>query len=136
VQSRDEVRAILQCVRIELYRVCLTTIYACGLRLPEGTELPSHQVDSALMQLHIVGKGNKDRNVPLSAATILMLREVWRTHRSPRWLFPARTGGGPAAQRPEIGRDWRRCGFAVGDQASLQLVTGTADLQGSISCPS
>jgi site-specific recombinase XerD len=56
VLSRDEVRAILHCVRIDLYRVCLTTIYACGLRLREGTELPIHQVDSALMQLHIVGK--------------------------------------------------------------------------------
>ena len=56
VLSRDEVRAILHCVRIDLYRVCLTTIYACGLRLREGTELPIHQMDSALMQLHIVGK--------------------------------------------------------------------------------
>jgi site-specific recombinase XerD len=94
VLSRDEVRRILHCVRIDLYRVCLTTIYACGLRLREGTELPIHQVDSSRMQLHIVGKGNKHRNVPLSAATLVMLREFWRTHRSPRWLFPARTRHG------------------------------------------
>jgi site-specific recombinase XerD len=96
VLSRDEVRRILRCVRIDVYRVCLTTIYACGLRLREGTTLAIHQVDSSRMQLHIVGKGNKDRNIPLSVAMLGMLRDHWRTHRSPRWLFPARTRHGTA----------------------------------------
>jgi integrase len=36
VLSRDEVRRVLAAVRIPVYRVCLTTIYACGLRLLEG----------------------------------------------------------------------------------------------------
>ena len=97
VLSRDEVRRILRCVTIDLYRVCLTTIYSCGLRLREGTELQVHQVDSGSMRLHIVGKGNKHRHVLLSEPTLNMLRELWRTHRSPRWLFPARTRHGIAS---------------------------------------
>ena len=96
VLSRDEVRRILRCVKVDLYRVCLTTIYACGLRLREGTGLQVHQIDSGRMRLHIVGKGNKHRYVPLSEPTLRMLRELWRTHRSPRWLFPARTRDGIA----------------------------------------
>src|ERR1043165_6792380 len=36
VLSREEVKAILSQVHKPLYRVCLPTIYACGLRLPEG----------------------------------------------------------------------------------------------------
>ena len=36
VLSRDEVWRILNAVRIDAYRVCLTTIYACGLRLTEA----------------------------------------------------------------------------------------------------
>jgi site-specific recombinase XerD len=45
VLSRGEVRQILACVRIRVYRVCLTTIYACGLRLMEWSYLGS--VDSS-----------------------------------------------------------------------------------------
>jgi len=94
VLSRDEVRRVLRCVKIDLYRACLTTIYAGGLRLREGTELQVHQIDSARMRLHIVGKGNKHRTVPLAEPTLELLRDLWRTHRSPRWLFPARTRHG------------------------------------------
>jgi site-specific recombinase XerD len=60
VLSREEVRRILSQVRIPVYRACLTTIYACGLRLLEGAHLQVPDVDSARMLLHIHGKGKKD----------------------------------------------------------------------------
>ena len=91
VLSRGEVWKILDEVNIPVYRVCLTTIYSCGLRLLEGANLSVPQIDSARMQLHISGKGGRDRLVPLPEATLHMLRDHWRTHRSPIWLFPART---------------------------------------------
>ena len=40
VLSRAEVRAVLGCVRVPVYRACLNTIYACGLRISEGAALP------------------------------------------------------------------------------------------------
>src|SRR2546425_4546127 len=39
VLSRQEVQQILACLRRPLYRVALSTIYACGLRLREGSTL-------------------------------------------------------------------------------------------------
>ncbi len=84
VLAREEVRRILAGVRIPVYRVCLTTIYACGLRLMEGARL----------QLHVHGKGCQDRYVPVPEKLLPLLREHWRTHRSPRWLFPAPTRRG------------------------------------------
>ena len=96
VLSRKEVRRILHEVRIPVYRACLTTIYACGLRLLEGTRLQVADVDSARMLLHIHGKSKKDRYVPLPAPTLQLLRTFWRTHRSPVWLFPAPTRHGLA----------------------------------------
>ena len=87
--TREEVRDILQCVRIPVYRACLTTIYACGLRLLEGAHLKPSQVDGKRGLVHVHGKGSHDRFVPLADATLAMLRELWRTHRSPDWLFPA-----------------------------------------------
>jgi len=94
VLSREEVRRILTEVRIPVYRACLTTIYACGLRLLEGAHLQVADVDSARMLLHIHGKGKKDRYVPLPEPILQVLRAHWRTHRSPTWLFPAPTRHG------------------------------------------
>lgn len=94
VLSRGEVWRILDEVTIDVYRVCLTTIYSCGLRLLEGATLQIPQVDSARMQLHVHGKGGRDRYVPLPEGTLLMLREFWKTHRCPIWLFPATTRKG------------------------------------------
>jgi site-specific recombinase XerD len=91
VLSRDEVWRILAAVRSPVYRVCLTAIYACGLRLLEGAHLQVPDIDGARTQLHIHGKGKQDRYVPLPDATLTLLREHWRTHRNPLWLFPTGT---------------------------------------------
>jgi len=89
VLSRDEVHRILGCVRLPVYRACLITIYACGLRLLEGARLQVPDVDSDRMLLHVHGKGGCDRYVTLPDRTLALLREHWLTHRSPQWLFPA-----------------------------------------------
>jgi integrase len=55
-----------------------------------------------LVHVHL-GKGAKDRYLPLPQPTLDRLRQHWRTHRDPTWLFPARNPGpanGPAAARP------------------------------------
>jgi len=94
VLSTEEVRRIISCVRKPYYRVCLSTIYACGLRISEGAALQVREIDSARMQLHIrSGKGNKDRCVPLPVQTLAQLRQFWHSHRHPIYLFPARTRG-------------------------------------------
>jgi integrase/recombinase XerD len=63
---------------------------SCGLRLREGAGLQVADADSARMVLHIHhGKGKLDRYVPLPERTLQLLREFWKTHRSPGWLFPA-----------------------------------------------
>jgi site-specific recombinase XerD len=89
VLSRDEVWKVLGSIRIAVYRVCLTTIYSCGLRLMEGARLQVPDVDGERKALHIHGKGGRDRYVPLPEATLELLRQHWRTHRCPLWLFPA-----------------------------------------------
>jgi site-specific recombinase XerD len=94
VLSREEVQKILSGVQVPIYRVCLTTIYSCGLRLSEGLCLQVPDVDAARMLLRIRGKGNKERFVPLPQRTLEELRQLWLTHHSPSWLFPAITRHG------------------------------------------
>lgn len=90
VLSREEVWRVLAAVRTPAYRACLTTIYACGLRLLEGIGLHVPHVDGARRLLHIHhGKGGADRMVPVPESALALLRAHWRTHRNPVWVFPA-----------------------------------------------
>ena len=90
ILSRAEVRQILAAVRLPHYRVCLATIYSCGLRLQEGTNLHVADIDSARMMIHVRhGKGAKDRYVPLPQRTLQLLRQYWQQHHNPVLLFPA-----------------------------------------------
>ena len=94
VLSREEVRQILGCLRLPVYRACLSTIYACGLRVQEGVHLQVGDIDSARMLVHVrQSKGRKDRDVPLPVSILEMLRQYWCAHRHAVWLFPARTAG-------------------------------------------
>jgi site-specific recombinase XerD len=95
VLSVEEVQQVLSCLHHPSYRACLSTIYACGLRLNEGTHLQVQDIDSSRLMIHVrQGKGNKDRYVPLPQPTVVMLRQYWVTHRHPVWRFPARPGYG------------------------------------------
>ena len=99
VLSVEEVGRILNCVHHQRYRVCLTLIYACGLRLLEGVRLRVAEIDGERKMLHLHhGKGGKDRYVPLPPACLKMLRRHWQTHRNPVWLFPALRMGRQANQ--------------------------------------
>lgn len=90
VLSPEEVWKVIGLIRLLHYRVCLSLIASCGLRLLEGVRLQVAQIDSARMQLHIqAGKGNKDRSVPLPPPLLPILRTHWCTDRNPVWLFPS-----------------------------------------------
>ena len=121
VLSIAEVHRILGCIRRQRYRVCLSTIYACGLRVCEGVHLQVRDIDSERMVVHVRhGKRSKDRYVPLPEATLQMLRQYWRTHRHPVWLFPQRLRRGEppaAATKPMTVRGVQRC-FQAALQAS------------------
>ena len=65
VLSQEEVRCVLSSIRIFRHRACLSTIYACGLRIGEGTRIQVGDIHSHRMLVHVrFGKGGKDRYVP------------------------------------------------------------------------
>jgi integrase/recombinase XerD len=95
----EEVRRILSAIRLLRYKACLTTIYSCGLRIKEAVHLQVRDIDSARMMIHVrLGKGGKDRYVPLPQPTLDLLRRYWTTHHNPVWLFPA-VGRGRIGER-------------------------------------
>ncbi len=98
VLSRDEVREILSNIELLRYRVCLTTIYSCGLRLSEGIHLKVEDIDGDRGFINVRKSkghmGDKDRNVPLPQKTLPLLREQWKSHRNKIWIFPSAGQGG------------------------------------------
>jgi site-specific recombinase XerD len=70
-------------------------MYACGLRISEATRLEISAIDRANLVLRIVGKGNKERLVPLPQPVLDELGHLWLSHHNPRWLFPNRHGDAP-----------------------------------------
>jgi integrase/recombinase XerD len=91
----EAVRRLLGCVRLPSYRVCLSTISSCGLRLQEGTHLQVPHIASSRMLVHVRrGQGGTDRSVPVPQRTRQRLREYGVTHRNPVLIFPAPGRGG------------------------------------------
>ena len=90
VRSDEDCRRLIATLGKPIYRGCFTLIYAYGLRITEAVTLPISAVDSKQMVLRVIGKRNKERVLPLTESILQMLREVWKIHRSRRWLFPSR----------------------------------------------
>ena len=104
VLTIDEVRLILHAVNTPHNKTYLTLVYSCGLRLQEALHLQVADVDGNRKLIHVrLGKGGKDRYVPLPDSTLKVLRKYWKTHRNETWIFPriGRSGKeGPSATVP------------------------------------
>lgn len=95
-----EAQRLFLATRTLSYRVFFFTVYSLGLRLGEGLRLQVGDIDAERQRVHIRdAKGNKDRLVPLPAATLACLRRFWQVHRNPVLLFPNRHGGLKSAHR-------------------------------------
>lgn len=102
----EEAQQLFAATRCLSYRVFFFTLYSMGLRLGEGLALRLGDIDAARMRVHVRdAKGNRDRLVPLPAATLPVLRRFWAVHRNTTLLFPSRAGGAAAARSAELPLD-------------------------------
>ena len=90
VRSREEVARFLAGARSPVLAMLLRTLYASGLRLSEALALEASHIDSRRMVLRVLGKGQKERVIPLSPQLLAELRAYWVKVRPKRWLFPGK----------------------------------------------
>jgi len=100
IVTLEETKRLVKTTHTLSYQVFYFTLYSLGLRLGEGLRLEVGDIDADRQRVHIRdAKGNKDRFVPLPAATLVLLRRFWAVHLHPVLLFPNRRGGLKAAHR-------------------------------------
>jgi len=88
-------------------------MYACGLRISEAATLQPAGIDRARMVLRIIGKGNKERLVPLPRPVLTDLEALWRQHRNRTWIFPNNRGDTPhVTAQLRASSSWRRAGLS------------------------
>jgi integrase/recombinase XerD len=94
VLSPDETLIILKGINNPIYRMALTIIYACGLRISEGVQLEVKDIDGKRHLLRVRnGKGGKDRYVHLADRPLELLRAYCRQHGiGSGVLFPYKDG--------------------------------------------
>lgn len=90
VRSPQQVALFLDSVSNRTIRLVLRTIYATGLRISEALHLTAAQIDSSRMVVRVLGKGQKERLVPLSPQLLSELRAYWRETRPTPWMFPGK----------------------------------------------
>jgi integrase/recombinase XerD len=108
VLSREEVQRVLGAVKQPRFGVCLRLIYECGLRLGEGLAVEVSCINRSASSLHVkLGKGAKDRTVPLSQAMLEQLSWWWRQHKNPRFLFPSIGLANKRSHRMQASHKWQ-----------------------------
>ncbi len=90
ILSLQEVKKIIYALPTFQSHTFYLTLYSLGLRLREATTLQVRDIlsDRGLVHIH-AGKGALDRMVPLPKITLSTLRNYYKTHRNPKWIFPA-----------------------------------------------
>jgi integrase/recombinase XerD len=89
VLSQDEVARLIESANNLLDYAMLMTLYATGVRRAELSGLKVEDIDSERMIVHIrQGKGNRDRDVPLTPKLLKTLREYWQWMKPKTYLFP------------------------------------------------
>ncbi len=96
ILSREEVWRLLRACTHPWHRLLLATTYAAGLRVSEVVALKVADLDADRMTIHIsLGKGAKDRYVPLSQRLLQDWRAYWHIRPPHVWLFANRQGTRP-----------------------------------------
>lgn len=90
VEEIDRIFAQRMCAK---HRLLLELVYGCGLRIGEVVRIQVRDVHQDRALLHVHGKGQKDRLVPISAIDQALLCAQIKGAAADDWLFPGQRQG-------------------------------------------
>jgi len=90
VLSPEEVASLIESASNLKHRTMLMILYATGVRRAELAHLELNHIDSRLMVIHVrQGKGQRDRDLPMTPKLLEALRDYWRAYKPKLYLFPS-----------------------------------------------
>lgn len=88
IMSRQEVMQRIAAISNIKHKAIISIFYDSGIRRAELLNLHIEDVDHLRKTIHVHrGKGAKDRIVPVSPATLKLLRQYLREHKPKKYLF-------------------------------------------------
>ena len=103
ILSRQEIARLFAAATRPGPRTFLMLAYGTGLRLSELRHLRVCDIDSHADRMCIrvvMGKGGKDRYVPLASDVLELLRAWWHSSHPRLWFFPGQGDGRQTAPQP------------------------------------
>lgn len=91
----DQARAIIDGLHSLRYKVFASSIFALGLRVDDAARIDIRNIDGEHGLIRVIGKGNKERILPLPTPLYHQMRKLWATHRHPHLLFTNKKGTAP-----------------------------------------
>lgn len=93
VLSAGEAQKLIQAPKNTKHRVLITLAYATGLRRNELLHIRPGNIDRQRGVIKITGKGNKQREVPMTVSLLGMLEQYYRRYRPQVYLFEGHVPG-------------------------------------------
>ena len=69
------------------HRCIMAVLYGTGVRISELIGIQLSDIKRSDGSIRIIGKGNKERYVPLNPQLLTIIEKYWREYRTQKWLF-------------------------------------------------
>ena len=103
VMAEEEMTELFTGIENLKHKALLMTCYSAGLRVSELVHLKVTDIDSKRMLIHVrLGKGKKDRFVPLSRKVVEILREYYKAYRPKIYLFEGMNGDAYSSRSAQL----------------------------------
>ncbi len=96
----QQIAQLIGSIKNQKHKMLISVGYGCGLRSGEVIKLKLSDIDAGRGMLFVrMGKGNKDRMIPISLNLITQLKAYHDCYKPKGWLFEGAVSGMPYSQR-------------------------------------
>lgn len=85
--DQSDVQKMFNVCTNKKHKCIMAVLYGTGVRISELIGIQLTDIKRADGSIRIIGKGNKERYVPLNPQLLILIEDYWREYRTKKWLF-------------------------------------------------
>lgn len=85
--DRHDVQKLFDVCENMKHKTIMAVLYGTGVRISELINIKLSDIKRQRGVINIIGKGNKERLVPMNDNLLLLIEEYWRKYKTHTWLF-------------------------------------------------